>query len=358
MVMARKRQRQKLSFREWLSIITTILLVIVIYGAWPEITKAWGLLGSVNLWILALLIPVQIISYYATGEIIFSYLRKKGNIKDLSQFRMARIALELNFVNHVIPSGGAVGFSYLPWILGKYGVSASRSTVAQIIRYTLTFVSFVVLLIISIIILAFSAHIDRFIAGAGLGMTALVLIVTFLILWLLGNRKRMEKFSNWLERIMNKIVSFFTRGRKKTAFEGHVLNDFFDGIYDDYLAIKRERKILVVPFFWAVFANILDAALLWIAFASLGFYIDPSILFISFGLASIFSAISVTPGGAGVYETVTVMFLAASGVSADAAIAGTLLARVILVLGTILFGYFFYQNTVLKYKKVTVQDDE
>jgi uncharacterized membrane protein YbhN (UPF0104 family) len=46
-----------------------------------------------------------------------------------------------------------------------------------------------------------------------------------------------------------------------------------------------------------------------------------------------------------------VAFLAASGVTPDVAIAGTLLARMILLSGTILFGYVFYQLTVLKYGK-------
>lgn len=56
-----------------------------------------------------------------------------------------------------------------------------------------------------------------------------------------------------------------------------------------------------------------------------------------------------TPGGAGVYEAVMVAFLAASGVTTEVAIAGTLLARVTLLAGTILFGYLFYQLTIIKY---------
>lgn len=338
---------KKPSFRGWLSIITTVLLLAVVFFAWPEILKAWGLMGSVNLWILALLIPVQVFSYYATGAIMFSYLRKKGNIKNVSHWRMTRIALELNFVNHVIPSGGAVGFSYLPWILKKDGVPVSRSTIAQIIRFTLTFVSFVLLLIVSLIILTFSYHVDRFMVGSAVGMTVLVIVAMALVLWLLRSRKRMDNFSIWLERFVNRMASFFTRGKKDNVLKAHVLADFFDGIHDDYVALRKDRKILVRPFIWATVANILDAALLWIAFAALGFNIDPALLFISYGLASIISAVAVTPGGAGVYEAVTVMFLSASGVSPDTAIAGTLLARVVLVVGTIIFGYFFYQNTVL-----------
>ena len=144
----------KLSFRGWLTLITLVLLAIVIVAAWPQIVKAWGLLGQVDLWILALLIPVQFASYYATGGMIFSYLRAKGNLEDMSRWSMTRLALELNFVNHILPSGGAAGFSYLAWILKKHHVSIARSTMAQIIRFVLTFLSFIMLLIVAMIILA------------------------------------------------------------------------------------------------------------------------------------------------------------------------------------------------------------
>src|SRR5690606_13109572 len=111
------------------------------------IVEAWGLIGQVNLWILAWLIPVQFASYYATGGMIFSYLRKKGDLKDMSHWSTTRLALELNFVNHILPSGGAAGFSYLAWVLKKHKVSVARSTMAQIVRFVLTFASFTLLLI-------------------------------------------------------------------------------------------------------------------------------------------------------------------------------------------------------------------
>ena len=98
-------------------------------------------------------------------------------------------------------------------------------------------------------------------------------------------------------------------------------------------------------------ANILDVGLIWVSFWALGSVVDPAVLFVAFGIASIAGALSVTPGGAGVYEAVMVAFLAATGVPPDVAIAGTLLARVILLAATIVFGYAFYQLTVFKYGK-------
>ncbi len=344
----------KLSFRAWMTIITIVLLSIVVIAAWPQIKKAWGLLSEVDLWILALLIPVQLASYYATGGMIFSYLRAKGNLEDMSRWSMTRLALELNFVNHILPSGGAAGFSYLAWILKKHKVTISRSTMAQIIRFVLTFLSFIMLLIVAMIILTFQHEINRTIVGVGALLAVVAIGGTLLGIWLIKDNARLRRFSAWLTKTVNRFIAWITRGKKRAVVNGEVILEFFDGLHDDYLAIRRERKILIKPFIWATVANILDVALLWISFWALGYPLDAALLFIAFGIASIAGAISVTPGGTGVYEAVMVAFLAAAGVPAEVAIAGTLLARVTLLAGTIAFGYVFYQMTVVKYGKSPV----
>lgn len=349
--MARFAKFRRLSFRDWLTLITLGLIVLVIFFGWDEIVKAWNLLDKVNIWILLLLIPVQFFSYYITGILIFSYLRAKGDLKTMSHWRMTRLALELNFVNHIIPSGGAAGFSYLSWILNHHGVSVSRSTMSQIVRFVLTFISFVMLLVIAMLILTFNHQIDRLMVTIGLALIAAAVGATILLIWLIGSKRRMERFSDWLTRLANGFVRWITRGKRHEIVKEEPILGFFRGIHDDYLAIRKDKRILIKPYLWATLGNISDVTLTWIAFWALGFNLDPALLFVAFGVASILSAISVTPGGAGVYEAVMITFLAASGVSADVAIAGTLLARVTLVLGTLLSGYFFYQLTINKYGK-------
>ena len=68
---------ETMSLRAWVSLITAIFLVLVVFLARHEIERAWNLLESVNLWVLALLIPAQLIVYFAAGEMMFSYLRAK-----------------------------------------------------------------------------------------------------------------------------------------------------------------------------------------------------------------------------------------------------------------------------------------
>jgi hypothetical protein len=344
-----------MKFRTWLSIITVTLLLVVIVAAWGDIREAFGYLGRVDLWLLALMIPAQFISYFATGEMIFSYLRAKGNIKDLNVMKVTRMSLELNFVNHVFPSGGAAGIAYFSWLLGRHGVSSGRATMAQIIRFALTFVSFALLLLVALAVLIIDHSVDRMTILLSLLLVVLAIGGMIGAIFLLGNKKRLDKFSVWLTKVANGFIGWITRGHKSRIVKGAVISKFFEDIHEDYVAIRRDKKILVKPFIWSILANIMDVVLVYIAFWSFGVHVNPAIIFIAFGLSSIASAVSVTPGGAGVYEAVMIAFLGSAGVPLEIAIAGTLLARVLLMVGTIVFGYVFYQMTVVKYGKAPVQ---
>lgn len=314
-----------------------------------DIIAAFSMLGQVNIWILISLIPIQILSYLATGSIIFSYLRAKGSLDGLSRLSMARISLELNFVNHILPSGGAAGFSYLGWVLKRFGVSPGRSTIAQAIRYFLTFIAFILLLFVSIIFLAIDNQINRTIVIISISLGIITIAAIIGVLYLMNKRSRIMKFSNWSRKFINKFVSIVTFSKKNNVLHKETVDKFFEEFHDDYEALLRDKKILLRPIGWALIANLLDVALLFVAFWSLGIIINPALLIISFGVSSLASMIPITPGGTGIYEAVMIAFLSSAGVSPDAAIAGTLLARVSLLLGTVMFGYLFYQMRLSSY---------
>jgi uncharacterized protein (TIRG00374 family) len=342
-----------MSFRTALSVVTVVLLIAVIFFARHELVDAWHLLGTVNIWVLALMIPLQVFSYYATGGMIFSYLRQKGNMRDVSHWKMARMALELNFVNHILPSGGAAGFSYLGWVLADHGVSAGRATMAQLVRFVLTFISFVLMLLLSVLLIAIDDGVSRLVFLTSVGMVAVAVAGSLLLVYIIGSERRLKNFAQWLAKTANGLIRKLTAGKKRVILRRSKLEQFFEELHQDYLELRREKKILVRPFAWAVLANTADVALLFVAFAALGVVVNPAMLLIAFGVASIVSAFSITPGGAGVYEALMITFLASAGVKPDVAIAGTLLARVLLMIGTIVLGYAFYQLTLIKNGKPT-----
>ena len=55
-----------------MSLVTLAVLVLIIFLSRAELVRAWELLGRANIWLLMLLLPFQIIVYFAGGEMIFA----------------------------------------------------------------------------------------------------------------------------------------------------------------------------------------------------------------------------------------------------------------------------------------------
>ena len=340
-----------MSFRTWLSVVTFVLLAAILYLGRNELADAWGLLAQVNLWILALLIPVQLIMYYSNGEMIFEYLRAKKAVKDVSRAELTRMSLEVNFVNHTLPSGGVSGVSYMTWRLGHYGVSPGRAAMSQVVRYAVGFAAFITLLFIAIIAVTIDGNVNRWIILVSCTLVFIMTVAVFGAAFLISNQARLNAFSAWLVRTVNKIVTKVTFGRRQRVLTSPKIQSFFDDLHDDYLQLRKDKRILIKPFIWGIIFTIFDVGIFLITFWALGTTVNPAPVLIAYGLASMAGFFVATPGGAGAYEALMVAFLTIAGVPSGVAIAGIVLARVIQLLTTIVFGYAFNQHAILKYGK-------
>jgi len=338
-----------MSFRAWLSVITLVLVAVIIFFSRHELLRAWELLGRVNVWILLLLIPAQLLVYYAGAEMMFSYLRAKKSIEKVSGLSLARMALEMNFVNHILPSGGVSGVSYMSWRLGKYGVSSSRAIMAQVVRFAMGFVAFMVLLAVAVLVVTIDGSINRWmILMSSILVTSMVGAIIAAI-YLLSSRTRVIAFAAWLTHRVNNIVRKVTFGRKKSVLKHKQVEVFFEEMHNDFVALRHDKAILVKPFLWGLLLTLADVSLFLITFWALGAAVNPAPILIAYGVAAIAGFFVVTPGGAGAYEAIMVAFLAVAGLEQGTAIAGIVLTRVILLLGTIILGYLFYQLALIKY---------
>lgn len=340
-----------MSFRAWLSTITLLFIAVIIFFSRHELVSAWKLLEQVNIWILLLLIPMQIFSYYAGAEMMFSYLRAKKLISAISGLGLARMALEMNFVNHILPSGGVSGVSYMSWRLGHYGVSPGKATMAQMVRYVMGFAAFITLLVVAVVMVTIDGGINRWIILVSSALVTGMVSVILGGIFLLSSERRMTKFAGWLTRTVNKVVKRITFGKVKQVIAREKVATFFDEMHDDYVTLRRDKRVLLKPFLWGLLFTAADVSLFLITFWALGEPVNPAPVLIAFGVASVAGFFVVTPGGAGAYEAIMVAFLAVAGLSSGTAIAGIVLTRVILLLGTIGLGYLFYQHAILKYGK-------
>ncbi len=342
---------KRLSVRAWVSIVTFILIGVILFFARHELQQAWHLMSTVDIWILLLLVPAILAGYLATGEMVFSYLRMKNLISHISLWTQMRISLELNFVNHVLPSGGVSGISYMNWRLGKLGVRTGKATMAQGVRYVAGFAALVALLVVAVIVVTIDGTVNRWIILMSSTLVSLMIAAVVGCVFLFSNVERMHKVANFISRKVNSLVRRVTFGRVERVVKRTALVTFLEDIQDDYRAIMRDKKILWQPFLWGLFFTVTEIAIFWIVFWALGSPVNPAPILIAYGLASLAAFVVVTPGGAGAYEAVMVFVLAIAGMGKSEAIAGIILTRAIILLVTILFGWLLYQQVVIKYGK-------
>lgn len=334
-----------------MSVVTVVVLMVILYLSRHELAKAWELLGQADIWLLALLAPLQIIVYYAGGEMIFVYLRDKKLMGRISRLESTRIALELNLVNHIFPSGGLSGMSYTTWRMSKLGVSSARSTFAQMVRYIMGFISMVALLVLAVLVLSLDGQVHRYIVAASFAFVIAVLLVTMAVLLVFSSERRLYTAARTVARGINGVVRLCTFGRVKRLLVHGRVEAFFVEMRHDFQELLANKRLLIKPFLWGVVYSAVDVSMFALTFLALGYHADVVVLMIGYAVASMAGLVAFTPGGAGVYEAVMIIFLSITGMPTDVAIAGIVLARAILLTGTIVFGYIFYQHALLKYGK-------
>lgn len=331
--------------------ITAALISLLLIGAWGEIKQAWRLLDNANWWVLSLFVPLLAINYFAASESFMSYLRERGLTQKINPIAQMRIALEFNFVNHALPSAGASGISYATWRLKKLGVPVSKAAMAQVVRMVTGFAAFFVLLSIAVLLITVDGEVNRWIILVSTGITSLMIAIVAVAWYFLDKNSRMHKAAVWLARNINRIVRTVTRDPSRTVVRSQTLEAYMQEIHEDYRDLMREKHRLKKPFFWNIVFIASEVAIFVTAFAAFGHLVNPAPVLIAFGLGTIAGMVVLTPGGSGAYEALMVSFLAIAGLSGGVAIAGVLLARVIILLVILIPGYILYQQAIIRYGK-------
>ena len=340
-----KKKKLKFSFRTILSILTLILVIYVVYQNWPDILDTFNHLREANIFVLLLLVPEQLFMYYACGQIFFSYLKNRKNIKEFSNKEILRISTELNFVNHAIPAGGVGGLAFLTYRLLPYNVSAGQASFLYVFRYAVTTVINYAQALIAIIVLLIFNWIPpeaQWIIPVSLLMNFGVFIMLWLVVYVASSKKRIEFFSKVISRLLNFVVRIFTFGHKKRLMRYDKISSYFSDIHDSVIIAKENKKYLKKPAMWGLIYSFCEIATYWIVAISLG---RPELLpFIMVGeaIGSVFDGI--VPYG--LYELGMAGVMIALGVDFPTATIITVMTRVITLVFTIASGSWPYYRAI------------
>lgn len=332
--------------RRWkliLNIVTIVALIGLVIAIRHQLAETFANLARVQVWVLLLLIPIEALNYDAQARLYKDLFGAVGN-KLRYKFTL-RLSLELNFINHVFPSGGVSGISYFGVRARSQHISGARATLIQLMKLVLTIVSFEVLIVLGTIALAFSGRANNLtILTAGV-LTTLLLVGTMLFAYIIGSKQRISSFLTAMTKALNKLIHLIRPHHPETINIAEA-RETFDDLHENYLLFRKDWRLLKAPFWWAFITNVTEIAAVYAVFVAFGHWVNPGAVILAYAVANFAGLISVLPGGIGVYEALMTGVLTVAGVPPSISLPVVVMYRILNTLLQIPPGYVLYQKSV------------
>lgn len=333
--------------RRWkliLNLVTLAALAILIFALRDQLVDTLNNLKRVNAWALLLMIPIEVLNYHSQARLyqrLFGMLGNKLTYKFLYQ-----TSLELNFVNHVFPSGGVTGISYFSLRLRDGpDLSASKATLVHFVKLGLTFISFEILLVIGLLSLTIMGRANDLTILVAAVLSTLLLVGTFGFMFIVGSKSRIKGFFTALTRSLNKTISVVRPNSPETINVQRV-RLVFEEVHDNYQQIKGRWVELRAPFLYALLANVTEILAIYVVYVAFGEYVNIGAVILAYAVANFAGLISVLPGGIGIYEALMTAVMASAGVPAAVSLPVTVMYRVVNTVIQLPPGYYFYHRNL------------
>lgn len=336
-----------------LNIVTFALLGLAIFLVWDDIRGAFRDLGRINAIALFLMIPLQVQNYAAYAHLYQDFLRILGNKQPFK--RLYILALEMNFVNHVFPSGGVSGFGYFASRLKPYGVSAAQATLTQTMRFVLTFASYVILLFIGLFMLALGGSASNMTILITCSLAFLTVFAIAVGIYIVSSEDRIKVAIGGLTKVFNKLLHI-VRPNNPETIKLKKVEKVCNEMHANYILLKEKFPLMRRPFFYSMLANITELGTIYIVYIAYGQFVNPGAVIIAYALANFAGLVAVLPGGIGIYEGLMTAVLVSAGVPAGLAISVTIMYRVLNMALSLPVGYYFYNKAINK-KQIKTADE-
>lgn len=333
----------KSRWKTYITIATFIALAVLIYSLRHQIIEVIQNLRQVNILWLLMIIPFQLLNYDAYARLYKHLFAILGD--NVKYRRMYRLTLELRFVNYILPSGGVSGISYFGLRMRREGVSATKGTLAQVMKFLLIFISFQPLLILGLLFLAMRNHVNDLVIVVASALITSLIIGTLLGIYIMESEARINGFIKFVTKALNWVINIFRRRHPETiSIEGveKAVND----LHTNYLILRNNLSKLKLPLMFALIANATEVATLYTVYVAFGEFVNIGAVILAYAVANFAGLISVLPAGIGIYEGLMTAVLAATGIPAKLSIPVTIMFRILTMFIQLVPGYYFYQKSI------------
>lgn len=338
--------------RHWklvLNLATLAALAALVFAARDQVGETVKQLGDVNAWALLLLLPIEFLNYHAQAKLYQSLFGIVGN--KLGYKYLFRASLELNFVNHVFPSGGVTGLSYFSLRLREgEELTGAKATLVHLTKLILMFLSFEILILIGVFSLAALGHANNLVILTAGSLSTLLLVGTVGFFYLLSSRSRIKNFVGGLTKFLNRLIRI-VRPKSPETINVENVRSTLDDFHDNYIEIKKSYKRLQPAFWYSFLANVTEVAAVYVVFVAFGELVNVGAVILAYAIANFAGLISVLPGGVGIYEALMTTVLATTGIPAGVSLPVIIMYRLLNTAIQIPPGYYFYLKSLHENKQ-------
>ena len=334
--------------RRWkliLNIVTVVALLILVYLVRDQIVDTFRNIQKVHVWALLLLIPLQLLNYDAQTRLYRGLFHVVGNT--LSYKFLFKTSLELNFVNSVFPSGGVSGISYFGVRMRNKDISGAKAAVVQMMKLMLLFLSFEILLIGGLVMMALSGQVNDLVILAAGSLSTLLIIGTFAFVMIIGSERRIAATFTFLTRGLNRLIRM-VRPSRPEAINVEKARGSVEELHRNYKVMEEHYTQLRRPFFWALVANLTEVLAIYVVYIAFDQWINFGAVILAYSVANFAGLVSVLPGGVGIYEALMTAVLAAAGVPAAVSLPVTVMYRILHMIIQLPPGYYFYHKAIMR----------
>ena len=331
--------------RRWkllLNIITVVALIVLVYAIRAQLTQTFHNLFRVHAWALILLLPIEWANYYSQAKLYQGLFAVVGNKVDYRQ--MFKLSLELNFINSVFPSVGASGIGYFGVRMRNDEITVGKASLVQIMKLMLVLISFEILMMLGLVMLAIGGRVNNFTILVAGSLTTLLVILTLLVMFLVGSKKRVDVTISTGNRVVSRLMK--TLHIRHFHLDTGRLRHWGDELHNNYVIIKDKYRDLLKPTAFALLANATEVLAVYVVYIAFGHWVNPGAIILAYAVANFAGLVSVLPGGVGVYEAIMLGILAASGIRASLSIPVIIMYRVLNTLIQLPPGYYLYHQTL------------
>lgn len=334
--------------RRWkliINVLTVLALVVLVYAVRHQLADTVRNFAKVNIWVLLLLLPVELLNYHAQAKLYGGLFAMVGN--KLKYRFLFETSLELNFVNSVFPSGGVSGISYFGMRMrsDREKITGGRATLVQLMKLALLFLSFEILLIVGLLFIAIGGGVNNFVILVAGSLSTLLVIGTFAFVMIIGQERRIQATFRFVTQALNRLIQL-VRPKHPETINMVKARSAIEELHQNYKLIARRYRELQSPFWWAFIANLAEVAAVYVVYIAFGHLVNPGSVIIAYSIANFAGMVSVLPGGVGIYEALMTGVLVATGVPAALSLPVTVMYRVLNMLIQLPPGYVYYHRTL------------